>query len=71
MEMITSNRTAAVLLAVLLAAPPAAHGAGYKEISVTDGGRVTGTIAFRGPLPENAVEKITITTTPVKNGGTE
>jgi len=62
--MITANRTAAALLAVLLATAGTARGAGYKEVSVTDGGRVTGKIAFTGPLPDNAVEKIAINKNP-------
>ncbi|MCP3902239.1 MAG: carboxypeptidase regulatory-like domain-containing protein [Planctomycetes bacterium] len=61
---ITVIRTAAAALAVLLAAPGTAHGAAYKEIAVTDGGRIAGKITFTGPLPENAVEKIAINKNP-------
>ena len=71
--MVTPSRTAAALLAVVLATQTTADGAWsteiggadtYKEISVSEGGRVTGLITFTGPLPEDAVEKIAINKNP-------
>ena len=50
--------------ALLLAAPPLVTAAGYEEINVTDGGRITGKVSFTGPLPDDAVEKIAINKNP-------
>ncbi len=37
---------------------------GYKEMAVTDGGRITGKVTFTGELPDDAVEQITINKNP-------
>ncbi|MCZ7562843.1 MAG: carboxypeptidase-like regulatory domain-containing protein [Burkholderiales bacterium] len=61
---ITRSLRPVALAAALAALPLAAHGAGYTEGSVANGGAVTGKVSFTGALPADAVEKITITKNP-------
>ena len=50
--------------ALILASPLAARAAGYEESSVADGGSIQGKVMFDGALPEDGVERITITKNP-------
>ena len=57
--------TFGVAAAVALAMPAEAAKRGkYKEVSVTDGGSVSGKVSFEGALPVDAVENILITKNP-------
>ena len=40
------------------------YAAKYKEVDVTDGGSVQGKLTFEGPLPVDAIERISITKNP-------
>ena len=40
------------------------HTAGYKEGVVSDGGSISGKLTYEGALPEDAIEKITISKNP-------
>lgn len=48
------------LAALVMAIPFSSHAA-YKETAVANGGSVKGKVTFKGTLPADAVEKITIT----------
>lgn len=49
-----------ILASIVLSLPAVSHAA-YKETSVANGGSVKGKVTFKGALPADAVEKITIT----------
>ncbi len=55
---------ALVLAPVLMLFFPVPGQAAYKEGSVASGGSIQGKVTFKGPLPEDAIEKITITKNP-------
>lgn len=48
------------LLLFMLFTPMMGYGA-YKEAAVSNGGSIKGKVSFKGPLPDDAVENITIT----------
>ncbi len=49
---------------LLLIFPILAYSAAYKAVDVADGGSITGKLTFEGSLPEDAIEKITISKNP-------
>ena len=53
-----------VSLALLLSMTTPAQAAAYVEGAVTDGGSINGKLSFEGALPEDAIEKITISKNP-------
>jgi hypothetical protein len=53
-----------IAVAVLAGVPSLGLAAAYQEAAVSDGGSVRGQVTFEGPLPEDAIEQITINKNP-------
>ncbi len=56
--------SSAIAIGLTIFAGLPAQAASYKAVEVKDGGSISGKVTFEGPLPEDAIEHITITKNP-------